>query len=274
MAKLKNVVIRWCGIPIAPRTNINNIADPDTGETVTVGGGGGTTPTSVKYASSAGIASNVTASLKTELINSAAASVPVVTNVESANVAESLIETAKADIVNSAVNSVPVITSVASAGVADTVATTERNAIITSAVAAVPTTTFVESAGVADAVTAEYKASLIDSAVVAVSTGYTGPWCISKHNDSIVIGSGVYWLGDTLHTYQGSSLVSANGDVYFYTYYQGGTYYSGITIAQDSSTLPNAATGSAGYYTIIGNVAAQGITQYQYGTFRIDGRLV
>ena len=54
MERLKSVIIRYRGVPIAPRTNINNIADPITGETVIIGGGGsGVIPTSVKYASSA-----------------------------------------------------------------------------------------------------------------------------------------------------------------------------------------------------------------------------
>ena len=65
--KLKKVQVLYGGVPVAPRTTADNIVDPETGEPVDVGGGGtgggGGSVTSVKYASSAGIASNVTAAL-------------------------------------------------------------------------------------------------------------------------------------------------------------------------------------------------------------------
>ena len=117
--KLKKVQVLYGGKPIAPRTTADNIVDPETGEPVDVGGGGtgggGGSVTSVKYASSAGLTSNVTDTLKTALINSAVAAVPTVTSVASAGIASDVIASVKTNIINSAVAAVPTVTSVISA---------------------------------------------------------------------------------------------------------------------------------------------------------------
>jgi hypothetical protein len=156
----------------------------------------------------------------------------------------------------------------------------EKSDIITSAVAAVPPVTSVASAGIASGVTDTVKNDIIASASAAAAgnntpVGYTGPFAASIANEYVSVNSGVLYLGGTESTIPSTSVASANGTLYFYMYYNNGSYSSGFEIAASANALTNAAsiTGSAGYYTAIASVNNNMVTQYQYGNISINGRL-
>ena len=152
--------------------------------------------------------------------------------------------------------------------------------IVSSAVAAVPTVTSVLSAtsasvayGLADSV----KSDIITSASAGgtpVTASYNGPFAVSIADGTVSINAGTLYLGGVESAVAATSVVSANGNLYFYMFYNG-TYSSGFEIATSANSLTSAAviTGSAGYYTAIANINNNVVTQYQYGNISIYGRV-
>ena len=121
----RNVTLAYGGHVIYPRTTITNIEGAAGG--ISGGGGGGT----VTYAESAGA---LTTAAKNAIISSAVNKVSNVTNAASAGIALDLVSSIKSNIINSAVASVPTVTSVvsaASASIAYDLDETIKAAIIT-----------------------------------------------------------------------------------------------------------------------------------------------
>jgi hypothetical protein len=240
------------------------------------------TPDPITSVAEAGVASSVTADVKTDILTSVN-----ITSVASAGVANDIVATVKSDIIDSAVASVPTVTSVASAGIAEAITDVYKSSLLTSAaglvssVASAGAATFASSTAAANSANVASFASNAAScgsanyATWAAGAGYAGPWRVSKVENNIVIGSGAYYVGDVLSAYAGTSVASSNGNVYFYLYYSNG-YHSGVEIAESAAALTSASliTGSAGFYTVLATVTSQYVTQYQYGTFRIDGRVL
>lgn len=254
------VLLSRNGMTVYPATIADAIIDPETGLPIDLQ------------------ANELTEEVKSDIIDSAVSAVPGVTSVlsaTSASVAYGLDDTIKADIIASA-TSTPV-TSVASAGVAESITDELKGLLITSAVAEVPPVTSVASAGIASGLTAEVKNDIIASANtggVPVAAAYMGPFAVSVSEGFVCVNSGILCLGGTESTIASTSVTSADGNVYFYMYYDG-NYNVGIEIASSASALTSAAaiTGSAGYYTAIASVNNNIVTQYQYGNISINGRI-
>ena len=126
--------------------------------------------------------------------------------------------------------------------------------------------------------TEQAKTEIVNSAVAAVgnnvTAAYNGPFAVSISNGFVHINSGTLYLGGTELTIDPTSMVSTNGNVYFYAFHDG-SYNFGFEIASTVNNLTNveAVTGSAGYYTAIANISNNLVTQYQYGNISINGRI-
>lgn len=254
------VILSRNGLTVYPATIPAAIIDPETGSSANL------------------VAGELTNQAKSDIIDSAVAAVPTVTNVLSATSAEiafALDDVVKAEIITSATPAP--ITSVASAGVAESITDELKGLLITSAVAEIPPVTSVASAGIAGGLTAEVKNDIIASATtgnVQVAAAYMGPFAVSVSEGYVYVNSGILCIGGVESMIASTSITSADGNVYFYTYYDNG-YSVGVEIASSAGGLTSAAeiTGSAGYYTAIANINNNIVTQYQYGNILINGRI-
>ena len=262
------VILSREGLTVYPATILDAIIDPETGSTASI------------------VADGLTSQAKSDIIESAVASVTPVTSVilaTSAETAYGIDDTLKAGIITSAVSAVPEVTSVASAASATMaygLVSTLISTIVDSAVDAFPGVTSVLSATSADiaySVADTVKEDIISSASAnntPSTAAYTGPFSVHISDGFIYINSGILYLGGTESSIAATSVASADGNVYFYMYYND-SYISGFEIASSANALTNAAsiTGSAGYYTAIANINNNMITQYQYGNISINGRI-
>lgn len=111
------------------------------------------------------------------------------------------------------------------------------------------------------------------SGVTVVQSAYGGPFAVTTSGSNITVAGGRMYLGGTEYTVASSTLTSANGTVYYYLYYSGGSYYSGCSVAASAGALSDNIRGSQGYYTALANVQGGNVTQCHYGDITIEGRV-